>query len=151
MDAMKKVDKAVILECKQRGMLLEICNISAQWEKTGDEVFSGSTFTIPLGDETISGKLTFNKDDIEVAMTSPVQMTIHWDVIYNYEYRFSDGYGTLTKNGKKDGPATDKCKKEAVRALMGMYYAWKSGELKRFIPNRVLTESYFDETRKTSD
>jgi len=114
----REEENELIFERERQEMLLDICNAAARWEKTGDEVFSGSSFSVALGEETVSGKLFFNQYGMDVEMTSPAQMTMHW-------HSFHPRYGALTRNGKKDGPATDECRRTAVGILMGIYNDWK--------------------------
>ena len=101
--------------------------LAGEWLPIPDEFYSGYEIGFDVADVSVRATVEFDKYEVTIIMTSPVENMSHRAVFHRQQSFFSRNRpgASLFVNGIDGGPATSECINAAKDLLIGLYTDWK--------------------------
>ena len=101
--------------------------LAGEWLPVPDEFYNGNEIGFDVADVSVRAAVMFDRYEVTIVMTSPVENMSHRAVFYRRQSIFSRNRtsASLFVNGIDGGPATPECINAAKDLLIGLYTDWK--------------------------
>lgn len=118
-DFEKQQDKAV-------REIIRVEALAGEWLPIPDEFHSGSEIGFDVADVSVRAIVMFDKYEVTVIMTSPMESICHKEIYYRQQtfFRRNPPGASLFVNGVDGGPAIPRCIETARDLLIGLYTDW---------------------------
>ena len=118
------------LEEQRDNMVREIIRaevLAGEWLPIPEEFHSGDEMGFDIAGVKVRARVTFDRFEVKVNMTSPVQNSCFKEIYFRQQtfFRRNPPGASLFVNGVEGGPAIPKCVAAARDLLIGLYTDWK--------------------------